>query len=87
MPIGQFQVQGGLATGCPRCGSASVHQPTYTWWGGILGPKLFNHTICNACGFGFNAKTGQSNTGPITIYFVVITVIAIAVFGALAAVR
>lgn len=62
-----------------------MHQPSYTWWGGILGPKLFNHTICNGCGFGYNWKTGKSNTGAIAIYFGVLTFIGIAVFAAMAA--
>jgi hypothetical protein len=53
---------------CPRCNSPNVHKPSFTWWGGLLGPKLFNHTICRSCGFGFNGKTGKSNSGPIAIY-------------------
>jgi len=72
------------ATACPRCGSGHVHQPSYTWWGGILGPKLFNHTICHSCGFGYNWKTGKSNMTAIVIYFVVLSFIAIVVFGGLA---
>lgn len=59
---------------CPRCNSSSVHQPSFTWWGGVLGPKLFNHWVCSACGFGYNGKTGQSNRGKIITYFVVINV-------------
>ena len=65
---------------CPRCGSSATKKPTFTWWGGLLGPKLFSHTICSACGFGFNSKTGESNTGPIAIYFVVITVLIIGAY-------
>jgi hypothetical protein len=63
--------------GCPRCGSAYTHQPTFTWWGGILGPKLLNHTICNGCHLGFNARTGKDNTGAIAIYFGVVFSIVI----------
>src|SRR5688572_1916684 len=63
---------------CPKCNSPNVHQPSFTWWGGLLGPKLLNHTVCNSCSFGFNAKTGQSNQGAITIYLVVAAVISLA---------
>jgi hypothetical protein len=62
----------GLAAGgdvCPQCSSTDVYRPTFTWWGGLLGPKLFNHTICRACGLGFNWKTGKSNATAIGIYF------------------
>lgn len=58
-----------LSTGaCPRCQSPNVNRPTFTWWGGALGPKLFSHAVCRACGFGFNYKTGKSNSTAIAIY-------------------
>ena len=70
---------------CPRCQGVNVHKPTFTWWGGILGPKLFNHAVCNGCGFGFNAKTGKSNTNNIIIYYAVIfgIFILLSIIGAL----
>lgn len=57
---------------CPRCQGGNVYKPTFTWWGGLLGPKLFNHAVCRGCGFGYNAKTGKSNTTNIAIYYGVI---------------
>lgn len=57
---------------CPRCQSFEVKAPSMTWWGGFLGPKLFNHRVCRSCGFGFNAKTRRSNTTAIAIYTAVI---------------
>ena len=57
--------------GCPQCGAFSVSQPSFTWWGGAVGPKLFKHAVCGACGFGFNAETGESNKGKITAYLAV----------------
>jgi hypothetical protein len=71
---------------CPRCQGVNVHKPTFTWWGGILGPKLFNHAVCNGCGFGFNAKTGKSNTNNIIIYYAVIfgIFIVLSIIGAIA---
>ena len=68
---------------CPRCQSPNVKRPTYTWWGGMLGPKLFSHAVCSSCGFGFNYKTGKSNATAIGIYLgisVVITILLLAVY-------
>lgn len=55
-------------TARPRCNSPHITRPTFTWWGGLLGPKLFNHTVCSGCGFGFNGKTGRSNATAIGVY-------------------
>jgi uncharacterized protein (DUF983 family) len=65
--------------GCPKCGSGIISPVKFTWWGGILGPKMLHHTKCEACGYRYNSKTRKSNTTPIIIYSVVILVIAIAV--------
>jgi hypothetical protein len=53
---------------CPQCRSPHLTTPGFTWWGGLLGPKLLNHTICGSCSFGFNAKTGKSNNTAIGVY-------------------
>jgi rubredoxin len=66
------------ATRCPQCASTSVFRPTMTWWGGLLGPKIFNHMKCTSCGFGYNARTGRSNSTVIGIYLGVSVAIAIA---------
>jgi hypothetical protein len=66
--------------GCPKCGSQSVIPVKYTWWGGILGPKMFHHTKCNDCGFRYNSKTRKSNTTAIVIYSIVLFVIFFAVY-------
>jgi hypothetical protein len=63
---------------CPKCGNErQPKRPSFTWWGGVLGPKLLNHAICSSCGTGFNAKTGKSNTGPIVAYTAVILFIVL----------
>lgn len=63
---------------CPNCRQA-VGQPVgFTWWGGILGPKLFNHVRCPACRYEYNGKTGQSNTTAIIMYLVVGGIIGLA---------
>lgn len=66
--------------GCPKCGSANVSAVKYTWWGGLLGPKMFHYTKCNECKFTYNARTRKSNTGPIVIYSVVAFVVFFIIF-------
>ncbi len=66
--------------GCPKCGSKILTKVRYTWWGGILGPRLMHHTKCETCGYRFNGKTGKSNTTPIIIYTVATFVIILVVF-------
>jgi hypothetical protein len=75
-PIPQAQLAAGTGH-CPRCQSPDVYRPSFTWWGGLLGPKLFNHTICRACSLGFNWKTGKSNSTAIGIYFGVAMALAL----------
>ena len=67
-------------TGCPKCGSELVTPVKYTWWGGMLGPKIFHHTKCESCGYRYNSKTRKSNTPGIIIYSIIIFVIAFVVF-------
>jgi hypothetical protein len=67
-------------SGCPKCGSGLISPVKYTWWGGVLGPKLLHHTKCNACNFKYNAKTRKSNTNGIIIYSVVLAAIAFILF-------
>ncbi|MFN8243631.1 MAG: hypothetical protein U0X40_06210 [Ferruginibacter sp.] len=69
--------------GCPKCGSLYVEPVKYTWWGGLLGPKLLHHTKCNECGFRFNSKTRKSNTQGIIIYSVIAFGLALAIVFAL----
>ncbi len=44
----------------------------FTWWGGILGPKILSHVKCGSCGTQYNGKTGKDNTTAIIIYSVVV---------------
>lgn len=55
---------------CPRCGQNIAERVGFTLWGGVLGPKLFTHVKCQACGNKYNGKTGQSNTLVIVVYTV-----------------
>src|SRR5205814_2182969 len=52
---------------CPRCGDPRSQPVTFTWWGGLIGPKLLSHVKCLGCGYGYNAKTGRPNTTGIAI--------------------
>jgi hypothetical protein len=72
---------------CPACGGGDLRKPTFTWWGGAVGPKLFNHTVCQQCRFGFNAKTGRSNQMAIGIYCGVMTLVSIGIVWVLWSVR
>jgi predicted nucleic-acid-binding Zn-ribbon protein len=64
---------------CPKCGSQHAEPITFTWWGGLLGPKLFTHVACTSCRTTFNGKTGQSNQGAIIAYVSVSSIIGIIV--------
>ena len=71
------QGYGYAGAACPRCNGNFLTKPSFTWWGGLFGPKILDHTVCGSCGFGFNGKTGKSNNGAIAIYMVVVLVIVI----------
>jgi len=60
---------GGLFLNCPKCGSPNTHKPTFTWWGGIVGPALFKHRVCNSCSLGYNERSGKDNTTAIILYY------------------
>jgi hypothetical protein len=66
---------------CPQCGGANAQPVKFTWWGGVLGPKLLHHVKCVQCSAQYNGKTGQSNTRGIVIYSVVAGVIALFFIG------
>lgn len=65
---------------CPRCARPDPEQVKFTWWGGILGPRMFKHVKCRWCGMTYNGKTGQSNTTNIVIYSVVAFVVFFGIF-------
>ena len=68
---------------CPKCSDKNAQQVKFTWWGGILGPKILHHVKCQTCGQSYNGKTGKDNTTNIIIYSVVILAIGFLLFGAL----
>jgi hypothetical protein len=68
---------------CPKCNGTNSERVKFTWWGGLLGPKLLSHVKCG-CGHKYNGKTGRDNTGVIAIYMVVVGGLAFVVFFVLA---
>lgn len=62
---------------CPKCNQAGADQLRFTWWGGLLGPKILTHVKCRACGHKFNGKTGKDNTTGIIIYSVIVGVLVL----------
>ena len=70
---------------CPQCNSVYVDKVGFTWWGGVLGPKLLSAVKCGQCRYQFNGKTGASLKGPIAIYMIVVFIIAFAVLAAVTA--
>ncbi len=65
---------------CPYCTVCDARVPKYTWWGGVFGPRILSHVICNGCGKGFSSKTGKSNLSKIILYHVFFLVFFFVVF-------
>jgi hypothetical protein len=62
---------------CPRCHVQGEPRPVgFTWWGGLIGPKMLDHVECPQCRARFNGKTGRSNTTAIAIYMSAVGAIA-----------
>ena len=80
----ESRVESVASAACPKCRcDEAPKRPSFTWWGGALGPKLLHHAVCSNCGTGFNAKTGKPNLGPILLYSVVMAAIVISLYAAL----
>ena len=62
---------------CPKC-RGTAEKLKFTWWGGVIGPKILKHVKCTSCGYKYNGKTGKDNTTGIIIYS---AIVAILVFG------
>lgn len=61
---------------CPRCGGVA-EKVGFTWWGGVLGPKVLSHVKCTRCGHKYNGKSGKDNTTGIVIYSVVVGILCL----------
>lgn len=60
---------------CPRCQRPDPEKVKFTWWGGVIGPKMLSHVKCQTCGLAYNGKSGQSNTTGIVIYSIIVFII------------
>ena len=70
---------------CPGCGQALAPKPVgFSWWGGLLGPKLFHHVECPGCATRYNGKTGRSNNTAIALYLIVVGLLALVAVYAIA---
>jgi hypothetical protein len=65
---------------CPRCGEQEAQPVSFTWWGGVIGPRMLSHVKCRGCGCGYNGKTGRLNTTGIVIYSIVVFIIVAVLF-------
>lgn len=74
----------GAHSGCPACGSRNSKRISWTWWGGVIGPRMFSHVRCNQCGTAYNGKTGNYNTTAIAVYLGVSFLVGLVVFGVVA---
>ena len=62
---------------CPKC-QGSAEKLNFTWWGGLVGPKLLSHVKCSSCGHTYNGKNGKDNKTAIIVYCIVVGVLAFA---------
>jgi hypothetical protein len=63
---------------CPGCRQDVAPTPVgFTWWGGVLGPKLLHHVQCPSCRVRFNGLRGTSNTRWIAAYLGIAGVLAV----------
>ena len=62
---------------CPKCNGVA-EKVKFTWWGGVLGPKLLTHVKCSACSYKYNGKSGKDNTTGIIIYSVIVALFCFA---------
>jgi len=66
---------------CPKCGQTNAKPVQYTWWGGVLGPRLFSHVKCQSCNTQYNGKTGRSNQQNIILYTLVTFMLVFCICG------
>lgn len=79
-------LQGG-GPACPSCGSTQTKEVKYTWWGGLVGPKMMNLQKCENCRIQFNRKTNKNALNAIIAYNMVALLIGFVILFALFAGR
>ncbi|HKR01138.1 MAG TPA: hypothetical protein VJT09_10720 [Pyrinomonadaceae bacterium] len=86
-PLGWQQAGTGEYVQCPRCTRPDPEKMKFTWWGGVIGPRMFSHVKCRWCGMTYNGKTGKSNTTNIVIYSVIVFIIFLGIGVAVLSIR
>jgi rubredoxin len=64
---------------CPSCGGRDAEKVTFSWWGGMLGPRMIKQVRCRQCRSTFRGDSGKPDTGFIVGYVIVTGVIALGV--------
>ena len=62
---------------CPKCNATTAEKMSFTWRGGVIGPKVLSHVKCGSCSAQYNGKSGKDNTTGIIIYSVVVGAIVL----------
>jgi hypothetical protein len=75
-PYPRPHLQPASGTPCPKCNGQATKEVRFTWWGGVVGPKMMNLTKCTGCGCQFNCKTGKDAMKAIIAYNVVGVIVA-----------
>ena len=71
------------AAPCPGCGAQDARAVSFTWWGGVLGPRMFHMVRCNACNRAFDSQSGGTLGRKILVYQVVSISVGLLTFYAL----
>ena len=74
-PLGSPPADAVQAAPCPNCGNVYARKIEFTWWGGLIGPRMFHHVKCLQCRTPYNAKTGRSNFTAILLYQIVTLIV------------
>lgn len=56
---------------CPKCGARDASKVSFTWWGGLVGPRMFHVVRCRACDASYNGRTGGKLTATIVVYQII----------------
>jgi uncharacterized protein (DUF983 family) len=62
---------------CPNCRQSAAEKLSFTWWGGLIGPRILTHVKCASCGTKYNGKTGKDNTTGIVIYCAIVGIVCL----------
>ncbi|MDT4965855.1 MAG: hypothetical protein QOJ64_592 [Acidobacteriota bacterium] len=78
-PPPAYQAGASPYVACPQCRTPDPEKVGFTWWGGMIGPRLLSHVKCRSCGNAYNGKTGNSNTTGIVVYSLILFGIGLAI--------